>query len=145
MIHCTPQVLTHLVDRGSVIKEGNVWVTPMGHIVVADAGYSGDGPDADAADSTSQWMYGTSLLSVILGPVEIIPGTLEDARISGSSDGPFRERHRRLRSETRRHPVGIPLRVYCRRSQHPHRPHRRCLMTYPTTLIQLANQEARRG
>jgi hypothetical protein len=80
MIHVTPQVLTHLVDRGSVIKEGAVWVSPMGHIVVADAGYSGDGPDADAADATSQWMYGTALLSVVLGPVEIIPGSLEDAR-----------------------------------------------------------------
>ena len=79
MIHTTPGVLQHLATRAHVAKEGNVWVTPMGHVVVADAGYSGSGPDGTPA-STSQWIYGTSFIQVRLGPVEIIPGGLDDAR-----------------------------------------------------------------
>jgi hypothetical protein len=80
MVHCTAQALTHLVGSNLLTKEGGLWVTPSGHIVVADAGYSGDGPGADAADATSQWIFGTSLLQVRLGPVELIPGSIDDAR-----------------------------------------------------------------
>ena len=79
MVHVTPSVLQHLAARAYVRQDGNVWVTPMGHVVVADAGYSGSGPDGAPA-STSQWMYGTSFIQIRLGPVEIIPGTLDDAR-----------------------------------------------------------------
>jgi hypothetical protein len=80
MVHMTPQVLTHCLDAGVVFKDSGAWITANGHIVVADAGYSGDGPGADAADATSQWIFGTSLLQVRLGPVELIPGSIDDAR-----------------------------------------------------------------
>jgi hypothetical protein len=79
MIHVTPQLLTHLTADSLVIRQGNLWVTAMGHIVVADAGYSGDGPGASAAGAT-QWMYGTPMISVRLGPIEVIPNSLGEAR-----------------------------------------------------------------
>ena len=80
MIHMTPQVLTHAAAQSVIRREGNVWVSPMGHVVVADAGYSGDGPGSDVADATSQWIFGSPMLQIRLGPIEIIPGSLNDAR-----------------------------------------------------------------
>lgn len=80
MIHVTPQVLAHLVAKARLVRDGALWVSPMGHAVVADAGYSGNGPDGVAADSSSQWIYGTSMLQVRLGPVESIPENISEAR-----------------------------------------------------------------
>jgi hypothetical protein len=80
MIHVTPQVLTHLVGGQLVTRAGRVWTTAMGHVVVADAGYSGSGPGGVAADGTGQWVYATPMIQVRLGPVEVIPGSLEDAQ-----------------------------------------------------------------
>jgi hypothetical protein len=79
MVHVTPQLLTHLRAADAVAREGTVWTTTMGHIVVADAGYSGAGPGGAAAGA-SQWAYGTSMIQVRLGPIEVIPGSLDDAR-----------------------------------------------------------------
>lgn len=78
MVHVTPQLLQHLATDNIVTRQGNLWVTAMGHIVVADAGYSGDGPNGAVAGST-QWMYGTSMVRVRLGPVDVIPGSLDGA------------------------------------------------------------------
>lgn len=79
MVHVTPQLLVHLRAADAISREGTVWTTSMGHIVVADAGYSGAGPGGAAAGS-SQWAYGTPMIQVRLGPVEVIPGSLDDAR-----------------------------------------------------------------
>lgn len=79
MVHVTPQMLQHLAADSIITKQGNLWVTAMGHIVVADAGYSGDGPGGTAAGAT-QWMYGTSMVRVRLGPVEVTPANLDDAK-----------------------------------------------------------------
>lgn len=67
LIHCTVQTLTHLMSAFAIVKAGNLWLTATGNVVVADAGYDGSGPDGTPAGS-SQWMYGTSLMSVKLGP-----------------------------------------------------------------------------
>lgn len=80
MVHMTPQLLTHLVGGQVAVRSGNVWTTAMGHVIVADAGYTGSGPDSVGPTTTSQWIYGTPMLQVRLGPVELIPGDLADAR-----------------------------------------------------------------
>lgn len=79
MVHMTPQLLTILVAEGAVYRDGRLWVTPNGHIVVADAGYSGNGPNGDNAGATYQWIFGTDMISVRLGPVEVLPGSMDDA------------------------------------------------------------------
>lgn len=75
MVHVSPQVLTELVGGGGgpVTQQGGVYLTPMGHLVVADAGYDGSGPGGAAAGST-QFIYGTSMVSLRLGPVEVVGG-----------------------------------------------------------------------
>lgn len=79
MVHVTPQVLTLLVAANAVVREGTTWVTAMGHIVVADAGYDGSGPGNVVAGAT-QWAYGTPMVQVRLGPVMTLPDTMDDAR-----------------------------------------------------------------
>ena len=70
MVHVTPQVLAMLAGTQVIMKDGNLWRSPMGHIVVADAGYTGKGPQGTAPTST-QWMYGTSMIYIHLGPISL--------------------------------------------------------------------------
>lgn len=82
MVHVTPYMLVRLVADTLVFRENGRWLTPNGHLVVAGSGYTGGGPrpDADqvlpsAPDIESdtpvdQWIYGTSMVSVLLGNAE---------------------------------------------------------------------------
>lgn len=78
MIHVTPQVLIHLRSAYAVDQAGQQIVTPLGTVVVADAGYDGSGPNGEAPGAT-QWAYATSTVQVRLAPVDV-PGTLAGAR-----------------------------------------------------------------
>lgn len=66
MIHMSPQILTRVIATNAVRRDGDLWVTPNGHVVVSDAGYTGlrDG-------AAGQWMIGTTPVEIILGPVRI--------------------------------------------------------------------------
>jgi hypothetical protein len=83
MIHMTTQMLTILASMQAVRLDGGIWTTPMGHIVVADAGYSGSGPDGVPAGA-SQWMYGTPMIDVKLGPIDHPgqPDTVESVAVA---------------------------------------------------------------
>lgn len=80
MVHVRPQVLTHMALNNMVTLQGNTWVTPNGHIVVPDAGYTGNGPAGQPATVSSQWIYGTGIIALRLGEVTVTPGSLDDAR-----------------------------------------------------------------
>lgn len=81
MVHLTPQLLTHLVGAQVVSLVGNTYMSPNGHIVVPDAGYDGSGPGATPqAAGATQWAYATSMIGLRLGPVDVIPGSLDQAR-----------------------------------------------------------------
>lgn len=75
MIHVTPHVLTAMIQENALYRDGNLWLSPMGHIVVADDGYDGSGPGGVPAGAT-QWAYATSMISIRTGPV-IVPGDFE--------------------------------------------------------------------
>lgn len=77
MIHVTPQVLDHLVSAQVLTNAGGIWSTPMGNIVVADAGYTGEA--ANGGDpTTSQWAFATSMIYLRMGQVEALGTTLTD-------------------------------------------------------------------
>lgn len=80
MIHVTSQVLVHLAAVGAIYRDGASWYAPMGHLVVADDGYTGAGPGADGGvpASTSQWAYATSMMRVRLSAVQTVPELPED-------------------------------------------------------------------
>jgi hypothetical protein len=76
LIHCTPALLAVWVGSLAVQKAGGQFVSPLGNIVVADAGYDGSGPGGTAAGA-AQWAYATDLISVRLGAVDTMPANLE--------------------------------------------------------------------
>lgn len=79
MIHCTPQTLVRWVAASAVRLEGGQYLSPLGNIVVADAGYDGSGPGGVAAGA-SQWAYATGLISIRLSTPQVIPGDVETAQ-----------------------------------------------------------------
>lgn len=80
MIHVTPQALVHLVTNNTVRREGTQYLTPLGTIVVADAGYDGSGPGGAPAGAT-QWLYATGMVSVVLEAQALLnPPDLESAQ-----------------------------------------------------------------
>lgn len=81
MVHVTPQLLTHLRNQYVVELVGNTYMTPNGHIVVPDAGYDGSGPGATPTPAgATQWAYATSMIGLRLSTVDVIPGSLADAK-----------------------------------------------------------------
>lgn len=73
MIHATPGLLTHWFGLRLVERMGNLFRTGNDTIVVADAGYTGDGPDGQPPVSDSVWAYATDLVSVRLGAIQVLP------------------------------------------------------------------------
>jgi hypothetical protein len=71
MVHANVLTLAAWVAAGAVRREGGLWVTPMGHVVVADSGY----PVAGA----SQTAYATPMVQLLLGRVDVVPGSAEEA------------------------------------------------------------------
>lgn len=65
-MHLTPRGLSTLnfLDQGEYSDEG--WTTAQGHIVVADAGYTGPEPDANGGIVADEWWYMSGPVGVIL-------------------------------------------------------------------------------
>ena len=74
MIHMTPDCLTALMHNQVLVQSGTSWVTPNGHVVIADAGYPGTGPgDPDSIPGATQWMYATPMIHVLWGEPDFTP------------------------------------------------------------------------
>lgn len=73
MVHCSPQVLSYWAQNYYIRREGNLWLTPLDHIVVADAGYDGSGPDGQPAATGNVWAYATGMVTVRLGTAVLTP------------------------------------------------------------------------
>lgn len=79
LIHVTTQAIVKMAAANVITRSGSTWVSTNGHLVIADAGYDGSGPGGVAA-SSSQWIYGTSMMRIREGPVEVRPESMDDAR-----------------------------------------------------------------
>lgn len=73
MIHVTPGVMTYFARDNLVRRVGDVFVTNNDTIVVADAGYTGTGPEGQPAVTGSVWAYGTDIVNVALDEVQVFP------------------------------------------------------------------------
>jgi hypothetical protein len=60
-IHCSPRLVPHL----GVDNAGATLVTKAGSLVIADPGYTGDGPAA------GEWMFATGPVLYAVGPVDV--------------------------------------------------------------------------
>lgn len=70
MIHVAPAVMTQAQSQFLVTLAGSQYVTALGSIVVADAGYRAVGG--------SHFVYGSSMVQLRLSPVDV-PGTFEES------------------------------------------------------------------
>jgi len=77
MIHCTVEVLGRLLADSALHRDGNQWTTAFGNIVVADAGYTGD---LDGEAGNTEWMIGSTMVEVHLGPMTVIDPDTEEGR-----------------------------------------------------------------
>lgn len=77
MIHVRPGMLILLEASHVIRREGNVWLTAMDNIVVPGRGYPGSAPDGSPATPTSQWMYATSMVTVLRDTVQLLPRPVE--------------------------------------------------------------------
>lgn len=75
ILHVTPSILAGMVAGQTLEHAGGIWLTPMGNIVSADAGYTGASP-AGVAPTTSQWAYVTSMMYLRLGQVQSLTDEL---------------------------------------------------------------------
>jgi len=77
MIHAPAQLLHHFAFYGLLEKNGNVWETKTGNIVVPGTGYTGTDPAND--DDGNLWIYGTSPVELRLSEIMVVPGDLDGA------------------------------------------------------------------
>lgn len=85
MIHATRHLATYWAGLGLLRREGNLLLTFLDTIVIADAGYDGSGPpdganpDGQPAADGSQWAYATGMLSLRLGAEQLLPDSMAEA------------------------------------------------------------------
>lgn len=87
MIHVTVETLSALAAESVIRREGNLWLTPADHIVVADAGYPGTGPTGQAAAEDAMWAFATGLVTVRMSEVAVMPDDdrqAVDARVNSA-------------------------------------------------------------
>lgn len=78
MIHAPAPLMHHFAFYGLLEKNGNVWETKSGNIVVPGTGYPGT-DTAGAADPGNLWIYGTSPVELRLSEIQVVPGDLAGA------------------------------------------------------------------
>ena len=68
-VHVPPEVLS--LAGGDLIEMDvatNCWRTYTGHVIIADAGYTGAAPDAGAETTGTRWIYGSGPVGYQIGP-----------------------------------------------------------------------------
>ena len=72
MIHVEKRLIPHIAFNGLAVQNGTRLVTTLGdHIVVPGTGYTGADPAGNAPGKFHSWIYGTSMVEVLLTPVEV--------------------------------------------------------------------------
>ena len=79
-IHCTPQLGSAWSQLGNTLRTiDGLIMTYRGTIIIADAGYPGQGPNNVAESNGMQWAYGTLLPEVRVSDPIIMPDSFEEA------------------------------------------------------------------
>lgn len=75
MIHMTPTHLSAAQRLRWVRWNGNTPYSPHGHVIAADAGYTG------AAHDATSLVFGTDMIRVVLGPIKVVGADPDDVTI----------------------------------------------------------------
>jgi len=72
MIHVEKRLIPHIAFSGLAVQNGRRLVTTLGdHVVVPGTGYTGSAPGEGPSSRFYSWIYGTSMVEVLLGPIEV--------------------------------------------------------------------------
>jgi hypothetical protein len=72
MIHVEKRILPLLAFYGLAIQSGQRLVTTLGdHIIVPGTGYTGSSPEDDDASDNYSWIYGTSMVEVLMSAIVV--------------------------------------------------------------------------
>ena len=85
MVHMRPQTLAAAAASYVLQKDGNVWVTPLGNIVVPGAGYSGLSP-AGSGSVGDDFIYVTPPVEVHRSNIVITPDSIVEATNRATND-----------------------------------------------------------
>jgi len=88
LLHMSPTMFSYIVAAfpGWLNREGNVWISPNGHSVVADAGYTGAAKAAAAGALLAEWIFATGPMEVVLGPIDATPPDSPEAFTHATND-----------------------------------------------------------
>lgn len=72
LLHMSPEMFSFLIAEfpGWLRLEGNIWKSPLGHSIVADAGYTGAAKAQSAGALLAEWIIATGPVEIVLGPVD---------------------------------------------------------------------------
>lgn len=72
LLHMSPTFFSYLNAEfpGWLRLEGNVWKSPNGHSIVADAGYTGAAKAPGGSTLLAEWVIATGPMEIVLGPVD---------------------------------------------------------------------------
>lgn len=74
MIHAPRDIASFWLELGLIRREGVLLLDAFDNIVVADGGYSGNGPNGEQRSATSGWVYATDPVQVRRdGQVRLLP------------------------------------------------------------------------
>lgn len=78
MVHMRPQALAGAVAAEVVEKNGNVYTTPLGNVVVPGAGYSGLSP-AGSGSVGDEFIIATPEVQVLRSGIQVLPNNMSEA------------------------------------------------------------------
>lgn len=68
IVHMSPKAFTRNAINQTIEWDGLNYRSPTGHLVVADAGYTGQTPTAGTTTAGAEYMYGSGTVGIHLGP-----------------------------------------------------------------------------
>lgn len=110
MIHVESRLTPYLAFYGLAVQNGQRLITTLGdHIVVPGSGYYGTDPAGNLPGEFHSWIYGTSMVEVLLSPIDVYPTDLAAAVNRSTNLVEYRAERMALAHWDRQAHIGIPV------------------------------------
>lgn len=109
MIHVEARVIPYLSFYGLAVASGNRLITTLGdHIVVPGTGYTGSDPEGNESSPFHTWIYGTSMVEVLLSEIMVPPDRVTSVDRENNDIEVYAERMALAHWDRQAH-IGIPV------------------------------------
>lgn len=105
MIHVDVRLLPVISFMGLAVERGGRLITTLGdHVVVPGTGYTGTDPAGNSAGQDHSWIYGTTMVELLLTPIEVYTSIDRSDNIAD-----YRAERMALAHWDRQAHIGIPV------------------------------------